>query len=243
MAVERGLARVERAAARRLRLASLPLDLQLGWCVARLRREVRIGADEEERRGEEDGCGSHGPPAAQRVSERDEPDRQRRDRGARVGEQQPDREQGRQRRQPARTPPRGGEQDRDEQHVRGRERAEERRDEPAQRVLVARVVEPVLRQPGEALAVVETELLAEPSGDSGVAPGLERDRVDVDEPPRGDDPRGGEDRVTEPAPVVVAERDPAAEEVRRDGSQVVADAVEDSVRGRVAAEPVLGMTA
>ena len=54
MAVERRLVRVERAAARRLLVASLPLDLQLGRRVARLRGDVRVRADEEERGREED---------------------------------------------------------------------------------------------------------------------------------------------------------------------------------------------
>ena len=52
-------------------------------------------------------------------------------------------------------------------------------------------------------------------------------------------PADAEDRPAEPAPVGVAERDPAAEEVGGDGDQVVAEAEEDAARGRVAAEPVL----
>ena len=138
-----------------------------------------------------------------------------------------------------RAPPGGGEQDRDQQHVRGGERAEERRDEPAQRPLVAEVVDPVLRQAREALAVVEPELLAEPARHAGVAPGLQRDGVDVDEPPGRDDTRDAEDRPTEAAPVGMAERDPAAEEVGGNGDQIVAEAEEHAARGRLAAEPVL----
>ena len=169
----------------------------------------------------------------------DEPDRQRSDRRARVREEQPDREQAGERRQPAGALPGGREQDRDQQHVGGGERTEEGRDEPAQRPLVPRVVDEVLRQAGKALAVIEPELLAEPAGHSGVAPGLERDGVDVYEPPGGDDARRGEDRVADPAPIIVAERDRATEEVGGDRGQVVPEAVEDAARGRIAAEPVL----
>ena len=80
--------------------------------------------------------------------------------------------------------PRGDEEEQhDDEGVRGRERAEEGRDEPAGRALLVGVQDPVLRQVREA-AVGEPELLVEPVGDAGVAPPLERDEVDVDEPPR-----------------------------------------------------------
>ena len=71
----------------------------------------------------------------------------------------------------------------DHEDVRGRERAEEGRDEPADRVLlVTRVQDPVLRQAGEA-AVDEPELFLVPAGHPRVAPPLERDEVDVGEAP------------------------------------------------------------
>ena len=119
MASNRGLARVERVAARRLLLPARPLDRELGGREAGLGRDVRIGADEEERRGDEDHGGGDGPPAPQRVAEHDEPDRERGDRRPRVREEQADREQRRQPGQPARVAPPGrGDEDRREQQVR-----------------------------------------------------------------------------------------------------------------------------
>ena len=76
--------------------------------------------------------------------------------------------------------PCGHEQERRDENVGGRERREEHRDEPPERMLVARVVDEVLRETGEPL-VVEPELIGEPPGRAGAPPPRERDRVDVDE--------------------------------------------------------------
>ena len=187
MARDRRLARVERAAAGRLLLAARALDLQLGRREAGLGGDVGIGADEEEGRADEDHGRADRPPAPQRVGEHDEADGERGDGRARVGEEEADREQRRHRRQPARPPsPRRSDEDRREQEVRRGERAEEGRDEPAQRPLVARVVDPVLGQVREP-AVVEPELVPEPARHARVAPRLQRDGVDVDEPPGRDE--------------------------------------------------------
>ena len=98
-------------------------------------------------------------------------------------------------------PPGDEVEEHDHEHVRGRERAEERRAEPADRVLlVARVQNPVLRQAREARAVDEPELLLEPAGHARVAPPLERHEVDVDEPPGRDRDRDADERQREAAP-------------------------------------------
>ena len=220
-------------------LPARALDRELGGREAGLGRDVRIGTDEEERRRDEDHGGGDGPPAPQRVAEHDQAERKRGDRRPRVREEQADREQRRQPGKPARVaPPRRGDKDRRQQHVRRRERAEERRDEPAQRPLVAGVVDPVLGQAGEA-AVLEPELLPEPAGHTRVAPGLQGDGVDVDQPPRRDDGGDAEDQPAGDPAIAGREGDAAAEEVAGDRGQVVPDPVEDPARGGVAAEPVL----
>src|SRR6185295_5498316 len=99
----------------------------------------------------------------------------------------------------------------------------EGRDEPSQRPLVAGVVDPVLRQAGEPLAVVEPELLAEPARHTRVTPGLERDRVDVDETPGRDNAGNAEDQPADSLSVAMRKRDPAPEEVRGDRRQIVTE--------------------
>ena len=95
-----------------------------------------------------------------------------------------------------------------------RERREERRDEPPQRMLVPRVVDEVLRQAREAL-VVEPELVREPARRARAAPPGERDRVDVDQAEGGDAP-GRRERASRPdgARPRTREIEPAPEEVR-----------------------------
>ncbi len=198
VAVDRGLAGAERIAARLLLLAAGALDLELGRGEARLRRDVRIGPDEEERGRHEHAGGGDRPPAPQRVGEHDESEDECSDRRPRVREEQRDEQQPAQSREPARALPRRRDEDRDQQQVGRRERAEEGRDETAERPLVAGVVDEVLREAGEA-TVVEPELLLEPAGHARVAPELQRDGVDVDEPPEGDGGRRGEDECRDPA--------------------------------------------
>ena len=205
----------------------------------RLRADVRIGPDEEEARDDEHGRGGERPPVAERVGEHDERQRERGDRGPRVGEEEADEEQAAEGAQPPRALPGSRDEQRDEEHVRGRERAEEGRDEPAQRPLVAGVVDEVLRQARDSRPVVEPELLREPAGHARVAPGVEWDRVDVDQPPSGDRCGRSEHEQTDPAELVAPEVEAAAEHVRGDRGEGVARAVEDPRDGGVAAEPVL----
>src|SRR6266545_1688685 len=93
--------------------------------------------------------------------------------------------------------PRPEQEQRDDEQVRRGEWGQERRDEPSQRTLVARVVDEVFRQPRKSL-VVEPELLAEPAGGAGIAPPLERDRVDVDEAEGRDGAAGADDEHRKP---------------------------------------------
>ena len=141
------------------------------------------------------------------------------------GQRQPDEEP-----RPEVEPPRRREEQRGDEHVRRCERREEGRDEPPQRLLVARVVDEVLRQAGQP-PVGEAELLREPAARARVPPPGERDRVDVDEPECGDRAGRAEDRGAEAARVSDAEVEPAPEEVRRDGKEVVADAEHDAAVG------------
>ena len=177
VAVHGGFVEARRIAARVLgsccRVGAL--ELELGGRERRLRPDLRIGADEEEARHDEHGRRGERPPAAEGVGEHDERQRERGDRGPRVGEEETDEEQAAEGAQPARTLPGGRDEQRDEQQVGGGERAEEGRDEAAQRAFVAGVVDEVLRQARDRRPVVESELLREPAGHSRVAPRLERE--------------------------------------------------------------------
>ena len=187
-------------------LASCPLDLELGRGETRLGRDVGIGADEEER-----GCDERSPPRRPATRLRSayasttSPTASAAIAVREYVKSRPTASSAGQRGQPpAARCQVAASRIATSKHVRSGQRAEEGRDEPAQRPLVARVVDPVLRQAGEALAVLEPELLAEPAGHARVAPGLERDRVDVDEPPGGDDRRRRRGSPSRSAPVVAA---------------------------------------
>ena len=115
---------------------------------------------------------------------------------------------------PVPPPGRGEQQARHDERVRGRERAQERRDQPAHGALLVGVEDPVLGEAGEA-AIGEAELLGEPVGHAGVSPPLERYEVDVDQPPGREPAADGDDRQRDPAPPDPVERDEAARARRR----------------------------
>ncbi len=129
--------------------------------------------------------------------------------------------------------------ERDDEHVRARERREERGDEAPDRiVLVAGVEDPVLRQSRQAL-VIQAELLAIPAGYPRVAPRLQRDECEVREPDdRHDDGRQG-DQAADATPLLPGETSQAAERVRGDREEVMAKREELTSRGRPSAEHVL----
>src|SRR6185312_13209408 len=140
-----------------------------------------------------------------------------------------------------RPPPRPGgdeQEEHDDERVGGRERAQEGRDEAADRALLVRVQDPVLGQVREA-AVGEPELLVEPVGYAGVAPPLERHEVDVDEAEhreRGADTDECHDDATPPRAI---ERDEAPEDVGAERQKVVTERVQLPSSGRLAVEPRL----
>ena len=76
-------------------------------------------------------------------------------------------------------------EERDHQQVARREGRQERRGEPAKDLAPARVVDEVLRQPGE-VRVAQTELILEPVGGAVVAPPGQRHEIDVGEAVGGD---------------------------------------------------------
>src|SRR5205823_4791815 len=134
---------------------------------------------------------------------------------------------------------RGRDQQGDDEQVAAAERAEERRDEAAQEVILgARVVDEVLRQPAGAVVVV-AEMVAEVVDDGARSPPADRDRVDVDEPDRGDGGRGAEQRPRQPTQVLAAEPQRAAEEVRTDRDEIVPRTEQDGVPAGSAAECIL----
>ncbi len=130
---------------------------------------------------------------------------------------------------------------RDDEHVRGRERAQEGGHEPSQRPLVAGVVDEVLRQAGE------TRARSRGPAARGTSParrscarcraGSRRCR----RAPRRRQPRPRREHGDPDPPQLVAiEVQAASEEVRGDGRQVVARREDDPARGGVSAEYVLG---
>ena len=68
---------------------------------------------------------------------------------------------------------------------------------------------------------------------------MQRDGVDLDQPEGGDGCGGRDDQEPEAALVARRQEEAAAEEVRADGDEVVAQPVEDAPRRRLAAEPAL----
>ncbi len=135
--------------------------------------------------------------------------------------------------------PADDEDEADDERVRARVRGEEGRDEAPQRaVLAARVVDPVLGKPGQAL-VVQSELLAVPAGNAGLAPGLELDERQVDETDDRDPGRDERDDRSDAAPVAPPDGRQPAERVAGDRQEVVPEREELPARRRLAAEPVL----
>ena len=140
----------------------------------------------------------------------------------------------------ARCRKRGGEQQRDDEAVRARERPQEDRHEPAQEVILgAGVEDEVLRQPARAVVVV-AELLVEVVDDGRVTPPRDRDEEVVDETEQRDARRQHRAASTTSG-TSSSRRDEqrAAEEVRADGNQVVLEREPD--RGPVgrAVKPAL----
>ena len=134
------------------------------------------------------------------------------------------------------TAPQRDEEQRDDQEVRRRERAEERRGEATEDDAVPGVVDEVLRQARQSV-VRQPELVVEPAGCG--PPERERDRIDIDQSERRDEGGGREHGVAEAGALAVGQREPAAQEVRGDGKQVVAGGVQDPLVRRAAAEPRL----
>ena len=172
--------------------------------------------------------------------EHDEPEREREVRGPRMRPEKAGVGDDRRGDRPPRPPPGDEEEQDDHEHVRGRERAEEGRDEPPDRVvLVARVEDPVLRQPAEPL-VDEPELLLEPARHARVAPPLQRHEVDVGEAPeRERRPRRRRAASESRRQATGVEHEQPAEEVRGDRDQVVARGEELAALRRLAVEPAL----
>ncbi len=159
--------------------------------------------------------------------------------GARVRVEEGDVEEDRKQSPPPAERPARDVDERDDEHVRARERREKRRDEPPDRVvLVAAVVDPVLGESGQPL-VVETELLAVPPRHAGVPPCLERDEREVGEPDDRDDDRRQRDEPADPAAFLPGEGGETAEPVRRDREQVMPKREQLAPSRRLAAENVL----
>ena len=87
--------------------------------------------------------------------------------------------------------------------------------------------------------VVEAELVAEVADRAGAAPPLDVHGVEVDEPADGERGPRAEQRPADPAQLVAAQDQRAAEEVRDDGDEPVAEAVEDRLRARLSVEHIL----
>ena len=130
----------------------------------------------------------------------------------------------------------GGDEDqRHDEHVCGRKGRDERRDQASEEA-VGRVESEVLRQSGGAVVAV-AELAVEVADRAGVAPPLDRHRVDLDQAPGCDCGRADDDHRADPPEL---RDDGAAEEVRRDEDQVVSQAVRDRAGARVPVERALG---
>ena len=130
-----------------------------------------------------------------------------------------------------------GEEQRDDEGERGRERADEARDEPPEQPVLG-VERPVVREAARTV-VVEAELVAEVADRAGAAPPLDVDRIEVDQPADGQRCTGAEQRPADPAELDAVEDQRAAEEVRDDRDKPVAKAVEDRPRAGFPVEHVL----
>ena len=240
MALRRRLVAGERVAARvalLLRVLAEPLEL-LGR-VARRRPDRRV-CREEEGADHDRGHSEHGRrEPALREREDEEPERESGKRRTRVRVEQCDVEQDGEQAPPHAERAADDVDERDDEHVRARERREERGDEPTDRVLlVARVEDPVLRQSREPL-VIEPELLPVPPRNAGVAPRLQGDEGEVGQPDDRDDDRRQRDQPSDPASFLPGDRSEPAEHVRRNWKEVVPEGEQLSARRGPAPEHVL----
>ena len=240
MAPRRGVAAAERIVADARLPASLRAqDLELGLRVARRRADVRKCLHEADADHERGDGQSDRQPASLRRGQDEEPEGEGEVRGTRVCPQQSGiGDRGRCDRPPVGTTSDEVEQH-DDEHVRRRQWAEERRDEPPDRILlVARVEHPVLRQTRQA-PIAETELVPKPPGHARVAPPLQRDGVDVDQAPQREQDRGAGKREGDAPPRRRGEHEQAAEEIGGNGQQVVPGRKQLPSRCRAAVEPRL----
>src|SRR5262245_54483859 len=160
VALDGGLSEADRAgeaaAARKrpLRLRLRLLVREVGREPVSLRRDRVEDRSEAETRRDHDRRSPERPPAATGDSDYDETDRQRNDRRAREGPQQARRaEDGKPDREGSQPPDGREQQQGDDEHVGGRKRRDERRDQATEEP-VARVEGKVLRQPAGAVVVV-----------------------------------------------------------------------------------------
>ena len=155
----------------------LLLSLQLGREEVRGRGDVRVYAVEADPDADHDDRGRERPELATRDRQHDEAGHEARERRAGDREHEPGEDEGGERQREA--PERRDEQ-RDHEHVGGGERADERRDQPPEQVVVAGVEGEVLGHAARPV-VVEAELVAEVADRARAVPPPHADRVLLDQ--------------------------------------------------------------
>ena len=131
---------------------------------------------------------------------------------------------------------------RDDEHVAGCERADECRDQPPEQVVVPRVEREVLRHAPRAV-VVEAELVAEVADRAGAVPPPDADRVLLDRPKPATAAAGAEERPGDRTDLRAGHADRPSDEERDDGDEVVADRVQDALCPRCPPSALCGITA